>query len=78
MKIQKLPLLMGAVCSIILIPQKSDGADSCLSPPYGLVSWWPGEGTAKDAMGRNAGQPLGGFTAKFQIFKELYSGAVTR
>lgn len=30
-------------------------APNCVSPPAGLVSWWRGEGDARDVMGRNDG-----------------------
>jgi hypothetical protein len=40
-------------------------AVACVSPPSGLVSWWPGEGNANDIMGNNNGFLQGGinFTA---------------
>jgi len=33
--------------------------ENCTPPPYGLVSWWPGEGNGNDVMGRNSGTPKG-------------------
>ena len=33
---------------------------SCDPPPSGLVSWWPGEGTANDSVGTNNGTLQGG------------------
>ena len=40
-------------------------AVACVSPPSGLISWWPGEGNANDIMGNNNGFLQGGinFTA---------------
>ena len=35
---------------------------SCVAPPSGLVSWWPGDGTAKDIAGGNNGTAIGGVT----------------
>jgi len=35
-------------------------APTCVAPPSGLVSWWPGEGDAADAVGGNGGQLQGG------------------
>jgi hypothetical protein len=32
----------------------------CVSPPSGLVSWWPGEGDAKDIAGTNQGRLTNG------------------
>jgi hypothetical protein len=40
-----------------LVPNHSSisGADSCVDPPKGLVSWGPGDGNAYDAHGSNHG-----------------------
>jgi PKD repeat protein len=35
---------------------------SCVSPPSGLVGWWPGEGNANDIVGGNNGNLVGGVT----------------
>src|ERR1035437_2844067 len=32
----------------------------CVSPPVGLVAWWPGEGNANDIAGTNNGIIYGG------------------
>jgi hypothetical protein len=37
-------------------------ADSCLTPPAGLVAWWPGEGDCLDWAGTNNGTAVGGVT----------------
>ena len=34
----------------------------CVSPPSGLVAWWPGEGDARDIIGTNNGALMGGVT----------------
>jgi hypothetical protein len=34
----------------------------CVSPPAGLVSWWPGQGNANDIAGANNGTLSGGVT----------------
>jgi hypothetical protein len=41
------------------------GSGSCVTPPSGLVDWWPGNGNANDVVGSNNGTPSGGasFTA---------------
>ena len=31
------------------------GGDGCVEPPLGLVSWWPGDGTAADVQDGNSG-----------------------
>jgi hypothetical protein len=35
-------------------------AQTCVVPPSGLVSWWPGEGNANDIVGTNHGTLQGG------------------
>lgn len=37
-------------------------APTCSNLPSGLVSWWPGEGNAQDALGLNHGNAIGGVT----------------
>jgi hypothetical protein len=38
------------------------GGQSCVSPPAGLVGWWPGDGHFLDLAGTNNGTPLGDVT----------------
>src|SRR2546427_8380874 len=40
----------------------SFGKCHCVSPPSGLVSWWPGDGNAKDIVGPNDGTLVNGAT----------------
>ena len=42
----------------------SAAQQTCVTPPSGLVSWWPGDGNALDIQGRNNGSVIGtvGFT----------------
>lgn len=35
---------------------------TCVSPPTGIVAWWPGEGSADDIAGTNTGTLLNGVT----------------
>jgi len=37
-------------------------AQTCVNPPAGLVSWWPGDGNANDLIGGNHGMLEGGMT----------------
>jgi hypothetical protein len=37
-------------------------AQTCVQPPAGLVSWWPGDGNAQDIIGPNDGTLQGGTT----------------
>ena len=38
------------------------GAATCVTPPPGMVAWWPGEGNANDIRGENNGTLQGGVT----------------
>jgi len=46
-----LNVLIGIAC---LVPALAE-AQSCVRPPTGLVSWWRGEGSAKDTLKGNTG-----------------------
>jgi hypothetical protein len=50
--------LLVALCSL----NSSVFAQTCVPPPAGLVSWWPGEGNAQDITGPNDGTLQGGTT----------------
>jgi hypothetical protein len=45
-----------------LLPAFRAWSADCVSPPSGLVSWWPGEGNATDFTGTNNGALLNGAT----------------
>jgi len=49
-------LLIVCICLIII------NAEQCLPPPSGLISWWPGDGNAKDIKGQNDGTLKNGAT----------------
>ncbi len=51
-------------CSALSMPQSptppppptlAAGAQACVEPPAGLVSWWPADGNANDVQGVNDG-----------------------
>ena len=46
--------------SLIALPQTALAA--CVSPPSGLVVWWPGDGNANDIAGANSGVLQNGAT----------------
>jgi len=61
--------LVFSVCAATLVLAVSHalGAQSSVpkgsfQPPGGLVGWWPGDGSAKDVVGRNDGTALAGVT----------------
>ena len=57
--INSLLLVTVALFSLLTASQIAS-AQSCVPPPTGLVSWWPGDGNAKDLVGQNNGSLRGG------------------
>jgi hypothetical protein len=53
--------LLGSATSSVAVLTVSS-APPCVGPPVGLISWWPGEGNANDALGANNGAVQGGTT----------------
>jgi len=54
--------LSAIVTLLIFVPLQEVGAQTCVQPPSGLVSWWPGDGNALDIVGPNNGSLVGGVT----------------
>src|SRR5689334_13046068 len=50
-------ILTPLICGTTI--QQSTFAADCVQPPSGLISWWPGEGTATDIIGSNNGVLVG-------------------
>jgi Concanavalin A-like lectin/glucanases superfamily len=50
----------GLTFLLALTPFGTAIAQTCLQPPQGLVSWWPGEGDAADIADSNSGTLNGG------------------
>ena len=48
-------------------------ADTCVEPPSGLVSWWPGDGDAADIVGDNNGALLNGATFANGVVGQAFS-----
>jgi hypothetical protein len=48
-------------------------AGACISPPPGLVSWWPGDGNALDIVGPNDGTPFNGATFARGLVDQAFS-----
>jgi len=46
----------------VLAPTSSTSAQGCAQPPLGLVSWWPGDGSALDIKDGNHGALVNGAT----------------
>jgi hypothetical protein len=51
----------------------SASAQTCVQPPAGLVSWWPGDGNAQDIIGPNDGTLQGGTAFAPGIVEEAFS-----
>jgi hypothetical protein len=48
-------LSLRALVGILTLAATTAVAATCTTPPPGIVSWWPGEGTVNDVVGTNAG-----------------------
>ncbi len=55
-------VLWGCICLGLARPGLTIAAN-CLPPPYGLLGWWTGDGSANDFLGANNGTLQGGATA---------------
>jgi hypothetical protein len=55
-------LCVGFVLLLLVSVGRFAAAQTCLEPPSGLVSWWPGDGDANDIIGPNDGTLQGGTT----------------
>ncbi len=61
-------LLLLLVSALLMVWGKTTPATpiyaepSCVSPPSGIVSWWPGDGNANDIVGSNHGTTQGNAT----------------
>ena len=53
---------MGLILTFLFLPVNEVVAQTCVAPPSGLVSWWPGDGNANDIAGSNNGTLQGGAT----------------
>src|ERR1700752_3031773 len=51
------------VGAIVILTSFHLGAATCLTPPPGILGWWPGNGSAADAGGTNNGSLGGNATA---------------
>lgn len=56
-------LLVSMACAthtLFYSPSATAQTQGCLSPSDGLISWWPGDGTARDLLNRNDGILING------------------
>ncbi len=51
----------------------SESAAQCVTPPSGLVSWWPGEDNANDIQGSNHGTLQNGATFATGLVNQAFS-----
>src|SRR5262245_1572545 len=59
---QRVTIVGGFILLSFLVAFTQSGAQTCVQPPSGLVSWWPGDGTADDIADNNDGTLAGGAT----------------
>ncbi|MDA2937131.1 LamG domain-containing protein [Acidobacteria bacterium AH-259-A15] len=55
-------LFWGGLVFLVTLISVSYAPAQCLTPPSGLVSWWPGDGNADDLVGGNSGTLENGAT----------------
>ena len=55
-------LPLGYLGCLLVVLLGIASAQTCMQPPAGLVSWWPGEGNAQDIIGDNHGTLQNGAT----------------
>ena len=53
-------ILLSALVGLTFVP--AAGAQVCVPPPPGMVSWWPGDGNANDIQDGNHGTLRNGAT----------------
>jgi hypothetical protein len=53
---------VGGPTTIEALTPEPTSNPTCVSPPAGLVSWWPGDGNAEDITGSNGGAMVGNVT----------------
>jgi len=59
----------------VLLPVAVSFAQTCVPPPSGLISWWPGEGNANDIVGINNGTLMNGAT--YAVYSCLWNTRLT-
>jgi len=74
-KMEPLVRVMGVVfCAgalmLVAVPTQ---AQQCFPAPAGLVSWWPGDGDAKDLQGANNGTFVNGATVGAGLVAQGFS-----
>lgn len=71
------PLLNAFLCVGFVLPLlvsvRTFAAQTCVQPPSGLVSWWPGDGGAIDIIGSNDGTPQNGATFAAGMVGQAFS-----
>ena len=55
-------LRWGLILLLMCVSSLPGYAQTCVQPPSGLVSWWPGDGNANDIADGNNGTLMGGAT----------------
>ena len=64
------------VCVLLLIPLTralAQDPTNCVTPPSGLIAWWPGDGNALNLAGANHGTLQNGTTYAAGIIGQAFS-----
>ncbi len=69
----KAPFYLSWLLAVFCFLNSSTSAQTCIQPPAGLVSWWPGDGNAQDIIGSNDGTPQGGTTFAQGLVGQAFS-----
>jgi hypothetical protein len=69
----KAVLALGLVLLALCFSVSSAAAHTCVEPPSGLVSWWPGDGDADDIVGDNHGTLQNGATFANGVVGQAFS-----
>lgn len=72
---KSLKALVGSVLTVLspLVAINHAGAQNCVQPPSGLVSWWPAEGNADDIQNGNDGTLQNGATFAAGMVGQAFS-----
>src|SRR5258708_33691316 len=65
--------LLSLIGLLVLMRAVPVRAQTCVPPPSGLISWWPGDGDATDIIGPNNGTQHGSATFAKGLVGEAFS-----
>lgn len=66
-------ILLFSFIPVIRTPLRHVAVQSCIAPPVGLISWWPGDGTAENIVSPNDGTLIGDASFAPGLVDEAFS-----